>query len=129
MKRVVDSCGWLHVFKGDALADEYRRLIEDKRARILVPVIALYEVAKVLERDVDEATAMACVLRMQRETVVDMTEQLALDAAGISLAHGLAMADAVIYATAREHEAELFTSDADLRGLPGVTFLAPAGRG
>lgn len=125
MKRVVDACGWLHVFKGDALADDYRRIIEDERAHILVPVIAIYEVAKVLERDVGEAVAMACVLRMQRETVVAMTERLALGAARLSLEHGLAMADAMIYATAREHDAELVTSDADLKGLPGVTFLAP----
>ena len=33
------------------------------------------------------------------------------------------MADAIIYATARAHGAELVTTDADLADLPGVTFL------
>jgi predicted nucleic acid-binding protein len=33
------------------------------------------------------------------------------------------MADAIVYATARTEGAELVTGDADLRGLPGVTYL------
>jgi hypothetical protein len=33
------------------------------------------------------------------------------------------MADAIIYATARAHQAELVTSDAQFIGLPGVTVL------
>jgi predicted nucleic acid-binding protein len=34
------------------------------------------------------------------------------------------MADAIVYATARSHDAELVTTDADLEGLPGVVFLS-----
>jgi predicted nucleic acid-binding protein len=33
------------------------------------------------------------------------------------------MADALIYATAQAHQAELITSDAHFSGLPGVTLI------
>jgi predicted nucleic acid-binding protein len=36
-------------------------------------------------------------------------ESIALEAADISLAHGLAMADSLVYATARRHGATLVT--------------------
>jgi predicted nucleic acid-binding protein len=39
------------------------------------------------------------------------------------LQHGLAMADAIVYATARDQEAQLITGDADLKDLPGVVYV------
>lgn len=50
-------------------------------------------------------------------------ETLALEAADISLASGLAMADSIIYATARRHEATLVTADADFTGLPATLVI------
>lgn len=121
--RLVDSCGWLHVFKGTALADTYRNILQEAESETLVPTIVLYEVAKVLERDMGGTVSMECVLRMQQEKLIDLTDALALEASSISLAHGLAMADAIVYATSRQYEATLYTSDADLKGLPGVQFI------
>jgi predicted nucleic acid-binding protein len=50
-------------------------------------------------------------------------ESLALEAADISLEHGLAMADSLVYATARRHRAKLVTGDADFEGLPEATVI------
>ena len=50
-------------------------------------------------------------------------EGLALEAADVALEYGLAMADAMIYATASRHEAEIVTGDADFDGLPRVTLI------
>jgi len=36
---------------------------------------------------------------------------------------GLAMADAIVYSTAKRHSAELITSDSDLKDLEGVRFI------
>ncbi len=33
------------------------------------------------------------------------------------------MADAIVYATAQDQEAEVVTGDADLKGLPGVVYV------
>jgi len=122
--RLVDSCGWLHLFKDTALADTYRNILQEAESETLVPTIVLYEVAKVLERDMGETVTMECVLRMQREKLIDLTDALALAASSTSLAHGLAMADAIVYATARQYKATLYTSDSDLKGLPRVQFIA-----
>jgi predicted nucleic acid-binding protein len=50
-------------------------------------------------------------------------ESLALEAAEVSLALGLAMADSLVYATARRYGARLATSDADFDGLPGAVVV------
>jgi len=42
--------------------------------------------------------------------------------ASLSIDYKLPMADAIIYATARAHQAELITSDAHFSGLTGVTL-------
>jgi toxin FitB len=52
-----------------------------------------------------------------------LTESIVLLAADISLQYGLAMADAIVYATAQDREARVVTSDADLKDLPGVVYL------
>ena len=44
-------------------------------------------------------------------------------AADISLVHGLALADSVVYATARRHRAKLVTADADFEELPEAVVI------
>ncbi|HTF25307.1 MAG TPA: PIN domain-containing protein [Candidatus Limnocylindria bacterium] len=58
-----------------------------------------------------------------RRRVVDLTDTIALAAASLSIDYKLPMADAIIYATAQAHQAELITSDAHFSGLPGVTLI------
>ncbi len=48
-------------------------------------------------------------------------------AAEVSLEHRLAMADAVVHATAQMLEATLVTSDEDFDELPGVTYMPQGG--
>jgi predicted nucleic acid-binding protein len=90
----------------------------------VTPTIVLYEVYKVLKRDESEEDALKAVAQMMKTNVVPLGETLALEAADLSLEHGLSMADAIIYATGRGRRAEIVTTDADLEGLPGVTFLS-----
>lgn len=60
---------------------------------------------------------------MHRAQVVPLDESLAIEAADLSLAHGLAMADAIVYATALRQGATLVTSDADFDGLADVVLI------
>ena len=46
-----------------------------------------------------------------------------MNAADVSLERGLAMADAIVYSTARAYSAQLITSDKDLKDLPGTRFI------
>jgi predicted nucleic acid-binding protein len=68
-------------------------------------------------REYSEAQAIQAVAAMQRGLVVDLDTTLAIAAAQLSHAHRLPMADSIILATARSHQARLHTMDADFRGL------------
>lgn len=83
----------------------------------------MYEVYKVVRRDVGEERAVASVAAMRCTHVEPLDESLALEAADLSLEHGLAMADAIILATARRHGAEIVTAAADFEGFPEATVV------
>jgi predicted nucleic acid-binding protein len=80
-------------------------------------------VYKVIRRDLSEERALAAVAAMRRATIVPVDEPLALEAADLSLRHDLAMADALVYATARRYDVRLVTGDADFEGLPGAVVI------
>jgi predicted nucleic acid-binding protein len=77
----------------------------------------------VIRRDFSEAQAMQAVAALRRATIAAVDETLALEAADISLQHGLAMADSLVYATARRHDARLVTCDTDFKDLPGTVVI------
>jgi len=119
---VIDSSGWVEFFTNGPLADQFAPRIRTI-ATVVTPTIVLYEVYKRLKRDVSEDEALVAVGAMRRSQVVPLDDALALTAADISLAFGLAMADAIVLATARAFDAELMTSDADFAGVAGVTYI------
>ena len=119
---MVDSSGWLEYFAGSERATFFERAIEDVDA-LMVPAIALYEVYKVVLRQRSETDALSAVAFMRQGRIVAVDADLALLAAELSVAHGLPMADAMILATARTHEATLWTQDGDFEGLEGVRFI------
>jgi predicted nucleic acid-binding protein len=88
-----------------------------------VSAIEVYEVYKVIRRDLSEERALEAVSVLRRATIAPVDESLALEAADTSLELGLAMADSIIYATARRHGATLVTADADFEGLPGTVVI------
>jgi predicted nucleic acid-binding protein len=77
----------------------------------------------VIRRDVSEERAVEAVSALQSATLAPVDDSLALEAADLSLAHGLAMADALILATARRHGARIVTADTDFEGLPDATVI------
>ena len=70
----------------------------------------------------NEAQALKAIAQMKQGLVVDVTEDVALSAALISLKHKLPMADSLIYATARANGATLWTQDDHFSDLPGVKY-------
>ena len=60
------------------------------------------------------------------EVVVDLDRKIALDAAQISLERKLPMADSIILATARAHEATLWTQDEHFKDIEGVRYIEKA---
>ena len=122
---VIDSSGWLEYITGDVKADLFAPYFEND-LRLLVPVLVLFEVRKVLLRPGSllprKHVELFESVALQRE-VISIDEHIALSAATLSLNFKLAMADALVYATAQRSGARLVTSDMHFDNLPGVTIL------
>ena len=119
---LVDSSGWVEFLGDGPLADKFARYFE-REDRLIVPAIVLYEVYKKLLSAQGSTAADRFLSAALRARVIPLDERLALLAARISLDRRLAMADAMIYATALGTGAQLYTSDTHFRGLPGVTVI------
>ena len=119
---IVDSCGWLEWFTDGKLADEYEKYlaVPDK---LLLPTIVLYEVYKILKREVGEEKALFAVGYMNNSPVIPLDESLALAAADIAVRERLAMADAIIVAAARANDCKVITSDLDLKDQTNVKYI------
>ena len=76
-----------------------------------------------IRRDLSEERALQAISALRRATIAAVDESLALEAADVSLAHGLAMADSLVYATARRFGATLVTGDTDFEGLPDAVVV------
>lgn len=121
--KLVDSSGWIEFLADGALAGEYARHLSPLE-EVLTPTVVLYEVYKWVKGESSEEDALVVAGQLQQTHLVPLTPPIALAAGDLSLAHGLAMADALVYATAIQHGVELVTSDADFAGLPRVLYLA-----
>ena len=122
MRLLVDSSGWIEYFSGGPLAQRYGSYLTPP-AELITPTIVVYEVYKKIKRERGEEVALRVTASLTATQVIPLTESIALMAADVSLQYGLAMADAIIYATAQDQEARVLTSDADLKDLPGVVYL------
>ncbi|MEB3258986.1 MAG: type II toxin-antitoxin system VapC family toxin [Cyanobacteriota bacterium] len=119
---VVDSSGWIEVFTNGGQAEQFLALMADASA-LVVPAISIFEVFKWVLREHGEAPAIQAAAVMQCGLVVNLDSRLALSAAQLSHALQLPMADSIILATARDHQAKLHTMDSDFQGISDVEFL------
>ncbi|MFA5843505.1 MAG: type II toxin-antitoxin system VapC family toxin [Coriobacteriia bacterium] len=123
---VVDSSAWLEYFGDGPNASEFSGAIEAPD-EMVVPSLTLFEVFKRTCQLKGEATALEAMGVMLQGRVVELSVTLSIDAARLSLGTGLAMADAIILATARAEEAVLWTQDAHFEGLANVEYREMAG--
>ncbi len=89
-----------------------------------MPSTALLEVFKKVALQRGEGVALQYVAVMQQGRVVALDAGLALQAATLGICHKLPLADSIIYATAQQANALLWTQDADFEGLDGVRYFA-----
>ena len=120
---IVDASGWIEFFLAGRNGPVFRPIIEDE-ANLLVTSISVYEVHRVLSRKLPDELRDTCVMLMRRLPIIDLTDVRAIAAANVAIEHKLVMADAAIYAMAMEHQAVLWTQDADYQGLSGVQYVA-----
>jgi predicted nucleic acid-binding protein len=119
---LVDSSGWIEYLLDTERADLFAEPLEQRNI-LLVPVIALFEVHRVLSRKVLPEMVVKCLDVMRMGRVLEITDRRAIAAADLANRHRLAMADAMMYSLALEHGATFWTQDSDYQGLAGVQWF------
>ncbi len=121
--RLVDTSAWIEWLIASPTGKIIAPLMP-AREDWLVPAIVQLELAKWLTRELSEDKTDQVIAFTQMCLIAPLDTKIALAAAAICVQQKLATADAIVYATALEYDAELLTCDAHFDGLPGVTFIA-----
>ncbi len=118
---LVDSSGWLEYFADGKNSDIYAPAIESS-SQLVVSTINIYEVFKLVYQQRGEEAALMAAEVMLRGQVIDVSARIALEAAKFSADRKVAMADSLIYLTAKTNGAVLWTQDKDLESFEMVNY-------
>jgi toxin FitB len=119
---LVDSCGWLEYLADGPNANFFASAIENS-GELLVPTLCILEVFKRVLQQRGEDAALQATALMQQGQVIDLDSGTAVTAAKIGHEIKLALADAVVVASARIHRAVVWTQDSDLKNVEGVKYV------
>ena len=122
MSWVVNSSFWIEWLSAKKPWPSDLQTLPD-RTDIIVPTIVQFEVIKWLRREASEGHADSFLSFSMLCDVVPLDTSLAVYAAEVSRRHTLAMADAIVYATALQKNATLLTFDAHFNGLENACVL------
>jgi predicted nucleic acid-binding protein len=117
----LDSSGWIELLAGTGRAPLFEPALHVDR--LFVPAIVRYEVGRYtfLHRGASGRELALTALSKFEQVPVD--ELLADAASELAHIHKLAMADALVYATARTLDTDLWTQDKHFEHLPSVKFF------
>ena len=119
---VVDTSAWIEWLIASPTGEAVERHLPEP-ADWLVPTLVQLELAKWLTREQGEEKADQVIAFTQICHVVPLDTEIALAAAEACRTHGLATADAIVFATVRVRGAALLTCDRHFAGLPDVTLV------
>ena len=120
---VVDTSGWLEFFTGGPNARKFAVPVKEIE-KLIVPTICIYEISKVILRESDENHLLQALAVIQKGKIVNLTQSISTAAAKFSLKYKLPMADSIIYTTAIQYNAIVWTQDVDFINLPNVNYIA-----
>ena len=120
---LVDSSGWLEYFTDGKNSEIFGKPLNNKE-ELIVPSIILFEVFKVVLREKDENTALQVIATMQQCKVIELTSEIAIQAAKLSYEKKLPMADSIILSTGYLYNAVIWTQDADFKNISGVKYFS-----
>jgi toxin FitB len=119
---LVDSSGWLEYLADSKYAKSFAPAIE-KTDELIVSTINIYEVYKKILLEKDENFAIQVVGLMQQAKVIGINSSIAIQSAKLSYEQKIPMADSLIYITAKQNDAIVWTQDADFKKLEGVKYF------
>ena len=120
---LLDSSAWIEFFADGPLADSVGVHLKNPN-NLIAPAIVIYEVYKKLKIAKGEELALEAIAQLAKAKPAPLTETIALLAADISIARKLAMADAIVLATAQTFEARIVTLDSDFKNIPEALVLS-----
>jgi predicted nucleic acid-binding protein len=125
--RVVDTSARIEWIVGSPLG-ETLALGLPRNDQWIVPTFVQYELSRWLAREPSDAAAARAIAFSKELVVAPLTTDIATKAAAYAKVHGLATADAIIFATAKDAGADLLTCDAHFAKLPQVVYIAKESR-
>ena len=118
--KLIDSSIWIkYLFEGSC-----KEIIETDKQNY-ISLLSLFEIKqKLLKKEVKkEEVRIHLNFIKQKNTVLELTENIAEKAAEISVENKIPAMDSLIYTTALMNNLKLLTLDNDFRNLPNVEIL------
>lgn len=122
MNNIIDSSAWLEYFADGKNAGYFEKAIENVK-NLIVPSITIYEVFKKILLERGENSALEIIAHMKLGRVIELDLNLTMFAARLSVENKLAMADSIILATARHHNATIWTMDSDFENVAEAKYF------
>lgn len=119
---LIDSSGWIEYLTDGEKGNKFFSYLKDPK-KVITPTIVLYEVYKKIKKELSEQHALEASAQMVKTQVIPLTEEIALQAADVSLEFSLPMADAIVYTTALVHQCKVVTLDNDFSKLPQAEII------
>lgn len=119
---LVDSCGWIEYLANDENADFFAQPLMETE-NLIVPSICILEVMKKIHQERGGDAASEVFSLMNQGIVVELDAETAILSAKLGCDLKLPLADSVVLATARKHNAVLWTQDSHFKGMDGVQYI------
>jgi predicted nucleic acid-binding protein len=119
---LLDSSCWIEIFRGDKLSHRCQKELQSASV-VIVPTVVLFEVYRKINTSISEDQALSCIAVLSQYKNVELTREVALSAADLSIQLKLPMADSLILAHSQNENAILVTLDNDFSKIPGVKII------
>lgn len=119
---IVDSSGWLEYLSDGPNASAFEKALMNTEDLVTL-TLCFYEVFKVVLRERDENDALQAIALMRQARTTDLTAEIALLAARLSLEFKIPMADSIILATGRICEATIWTQDEHFKNIKSAKYI------
>ena len=124
---LIDTWAWTEYFLGTAAGAKVRPVIEGPD--VATSIMSIAELTDSHARDPRPGLEDKLAFIRSRGPILDVSQRAAVEAATVKWSqrrkgHGMGLADALVYATAREHGLNVLTGDEGFTGLPGVDLFA-----
>jgi predicted nucleic acid-binding protein len=119
---LIDSSAWFEYFTNSSYARYFFKVIENTEELIVSPM-NFFEIYKKIQAIYGNEDAIRAVGFLKNARTIEINSSISIQAAILSKAYHLHMADSILLATAQSEDAVLWTMDAHFKDIPGVQYF------